>query len=141
MDLDRTRSSRRHNDDEPDQAQYRTRFKRDRDRVLYSSAFRRLAAVTQVVHAAEGHVFHNRLTHSLNVAQSARRLSEYLLAHADRTGRQELIGELGGLDPDVAECAALLHDIGHPPFGHAAEYELQACFKDKGISDGFEGNA
>src|SRR6185312_14400549 len=133
--LDELRRKRRHNDDEKDDS--RSRFQRDRDRVLYSSAFRRLAGVTQVVQAAEGHVFHNRLTHSLKVAQVARRLSEYLL----KFGNAEQIVELGGLDSDVAECAALLHDIGHPPFGHAAEYEIQRSFKERGITDGFEGNA
>lgn len=133
--LHEQRRKRRYNDDEKDDG--RSRFQRDRDRVLYSSAFRRLAGVTQVVQAAEGHVFHNRLTHSLKVAQVARRLSEYLL----KVGDPEQIVALGGLDPDVAECAALLHDIGHPPFGHAAEYEIQQSFKERHIADGFEGNA
>src|SRR5881397_3867134 len=99
----------------------RSRFQRDRDRVLYSPHFRRLAGITQVVHAGEGHVFHNRMTHSLKVAQVARRLAEYLVATCDH----ERLEAVGGLDPDVAETAGLCHDIGHPPFGHAAEYELQ----------------
>ena len=97
--------------------------------------------MTQVVPASEGHVFHNRMTHSLKVAQVARRLCERILKVYSSSSGIDLIRALGGLDPDVAECAALLHDIGHPPFGHAAEYELQDCFKQRRIFDGFEGNA
>ncbi|MDJ0569442.1 MAG: dNTP triphosphohydrolase [Pleurocapsa sp. MO_192.B19] len=114
----------------------RKSFQVDRDRILYSSAFRRLAQVTQVVTAQEGHVFHNRLTHSLKVAQVARRLAERLLAE------QPLVAEaIGGIDPDVVEAAALSHDLGHPPFGHTAEEELDACAIKAGLADGFEGNA
>lgn len=112
----------------------RTQFQRDRDRILYSSAFRRLAGVTQVVGPIEGHVFHNRLTHTLEVAQIARRLAERLVeAQKDRAQ------ELGGIDPDVVEAAALIHDLGHPPFGHAAEVELHRLIAGSD-SDGFEGN-
>jgi dGTPase len=115
----------------------RSAFKRDRDRVLYSTYFRRLAGITQVVHAGEGHVFHNRMTHSLKVAQVARRLSEYIIKESD----PDLVESLGGVDADVAETAGLCHDIGHPPFGHAAEYELQDQFKKLTFPGGFEGNA
>ena len=114
----------------------RNSFKIDRDRILYSSAFRRLAQVTQVVTAQEGHVFHNRLIHSLKVAQLARRLAERLLQE------QPIIAEeVGGIDPDVVEAAALGHDLGHPPFGHTAEEELDECAIKHGLADGFEGNA
>lgn len=114
----------------------RKSYQIDRDRILYSSAFRRLAQVTQVVTAQEGHVFHNRLTHSLKVAQVARRLAEKLL------GEQPDIAEkVGGVDPDVVEAAALAHDLGHPPFGHTAEEELDECANSHGLTDGFEGNA
>jgi dGTPase len=114
----------------------RSSFQIDRDRILYSSAFRRLAQVTQVVTAQEGHVFHNRLTHSLKVGQVARRLAERLLA------KQPIIAEeVGGIDPDVVEAAALAHDLGHPPFGHTAEEELDECAIKHGLADGFEGNA
>lgn len=114
----------------------RNSFQIDRDRILYSSAFRRLAQVTQVVTAQEGHVFHNRLTHSLKVGQVARRLAERLVAE------QPIIAEeVGGIDPDVVEAAALGHDLGHPPFGHIAEEELDDCAIKHGLSDGFEGNA
>jgi dGTPase len=104
--------------------------------VQYSSAFARLAEVTQVVSADRGYVFHNRLTHSLKVAQLARRISEKLRS----TQKQEADG-LQAPDPDVAEAAALAHDLGHPPFGHIAEKELDKLAKDAGLKDGFEGNA
>ena len=114
----------------------RKSFQVDRDRVLYSSAFRRLAQITQVVTAQEGHVFHNRLIHSLKVAQVARRLAERLIEE------QPIIAEeVGGIDPDVVEAAALGHDLGHPPFGHTAEEELDECAISHGLADGFEGNA
>jgi dGTPase len=114
----------------------RKSFQIDRDRILYSSAFRRLAQVTQVVTAQEGHVFHNRLTHSLKVAQVARRLTERLIEQ-----QPDLAEKLGGVDPDVIEAAALAHDLGHPPFGHTAEEELDECAIRHGLKDGFEGNA
>src|ERR1019366_5225098 len=84
---------------------YRTPAQVDRDRVHYSTAFARLAEVTQVVSADRGYVFHNRLTHSLKVAQIARRLAEKLLRE-----QEPLAERLGGLCPDVAEAAALAHD-------------------------------
>lgn len=114
----------------------RKSFQIDRDRVLYSSAFRRLAQVTQVVTAGEGHVFHNRLTHSLKVAQVARRLAERLVSE-----HPILAERVGGIDPDTVEAAALSHDLGHPPFGHTAEEELDECALKHGLTDGFEGNA
>src|SRR5215467_4051215 len=129
-----TRQDRRHNPDSaPDQW---LAFQRDRDRVLYSSALRRLAGVTQVVHAAEGHVFHNRLTHSVKVAQVGRRIAEYLQQSED----QKLLEAIGGIDPDVVETAGLSHDLGHPPFGHIAEEELDRLLIREKITDGFEGN-
>jgi dGTPase len=112
----------------------RSVFKRDRDRILYTSALRRLAGVTQVVAASEGHIFHNRLTHTVEVAQIARRLAEFLAVE------QEDLAELYGLDPEVAEAAALAHDLGHPPFGHVAEEALDSAVKASGVMDGFEGN-
>ena len=120
-------------DREPDQ---RTTFQRDHDRILYTSAFRRLAWVTQVVSSSEGEPFHNRLTHTLEVAQIGRRLAEKLAQE-----QPEIAQELGGLDPDVVEAAALAHDLGHPPFGHTVEKELDSLIRDAGVDDGFEGNA
>jgi len=104
--------------------------------VQYSSAFARLAEVTQVVSADRGYVFHNRLTHSLKVAQLARRISEKL-----RSTQKQEADDLQAPDPDVAEAAALAHDLGHPPFGHIAEKELDKLAKKAGLKDGFEGNA
>jgi dGTPase len=137
------RDERRQTGDKP--LDNRTPGQRDRDRILYSSAFRRLGGVTQVVAAREeGHLFHNRLTHSLKVAQVARRLAEKLGREAvgDR-GLMRTIRRYGGLDPDVTEAAGLAHDLGHPPFGHIAERELDAAIRDvgRGPEDGFEGNA
>lgn len=116
---------------------------RDRDRILYTSALRRLAGITQVVSPVEGHVFHNRLTHTLEVAQIGRRLAEGLI----RKHGEGFVRTIGGVSPDVVEAAALAHDLGHPPFGHMAEEELRELLdtlKSNGkprIKDGFEGNA
>ena len=127
------REHRRHPDHPADN---RTPFRRDRDRLLYSNFFRRLAGVTQVVHAAEGHVFHNRLTHSIKVAQTGRSLVEHLIQKT----KPETIDALGGLDADVVETACLAHDLGHPPFGHVAEDALDNCARRSDAPDGFEGN-
>jgi dGTPase len=112
----------------------RTPFQRDRDRILYSSAFRRLAGVTQVVHAGEGHAFHNRMTHSLKVAQFGRRVAERLVKTLDAEQAAEI-------DPDLVEAACLAHDLGHPPFGHIAERELNDRLLEAKVPDGYEGNA
>jgi dGTPase len=109
----------------------RTPFQRDRDIILYSSAFKRLISVTQVASASVGYVFHTRLTHSLQVAQVGRRLAEKLLKK-----QPELAG--GRIDQDRVEAACLAHDIGHPPFGHLAEEILDEKATSFG---GFEGNA
>lgn len=118
---------------EPPRSTSRDPFERDRDRVLYSSAFRRLAGVTQVAAAHERPLLHNRLTHSLKVAQIGRRISQRLID--GRAGSWELRQII---DPDVVETAGLAHDLGHPPFGHSAEDVLNEKLDDCG---GFEGNA
>jgi dGTPase len=116
---------------------WRTEYQRDRDRILYSSAFRRLTAITQVTAAESGLGVHNRITHSLKVAQVARRLAERLKSpRADP--RYDNIERVADLDVDAVEACALAHDLGHPPFGHVAEDRLNDLMKNHG---GFEGNA
>jgi dGTPase len=122
---------------------YRGPGERDRDRVLYCSAFRRLASVTQVTAPEAGHSFHNRLSHSLKVAQVGRRNAERLLEIAAQdgiSGRAQ--ATVLSLDPGAVEASCLAHDLGHPPFGHIAEAELNEIAKDYIQDDGvFEGNA
>jgi dGTPase len=111
---------------------------RDRDRILYSSAFRRLGGVTQVVSASEGLIIHNRLTHTVKVAQVARRLAERLVLKTP----SRVLKAIGGVNPETAEAAALAHDIGHPPFGHISEEILDYAAQNSigPLPDGFEGN-
>lgn len=116
----------------------RNPFQRDRDRLLYAGSLRRLVGVTQVVSPSEGEVFHNRLTHTLKVAQVARRLAEMFL---NRRREKDYAEQWGGIDPDVVEAAALAHDLGHPPFGHIAEDELNSLVSEVVGVDGYEGNA
>ncbi|ONI71035.1 hypothetical protein ALI144C_51735 [Actinosynnema sp. ALI-1.44] len=119
----------------------RSEARRDRDRVLYSVAWRRLGGVTQVVTPFEDMaLMHNRLTHSEKVAQVARSIAERLLFQ-EKSHR--LIAHLGGIDVDVVEAAALAHDLGHPPFGHIGEITLDKVARGSllRLSDGFEGNA
>lgn len=111
----------------------RTDFRRDRDIILYTSAFKRLSGITQVVSADTGHVFHNRLTHTLQVAQVGKSLAEKLHKRCPDEARQ------AELEPDAVEAGCLAHDLGHPPFGHTAEEVLNKLVGDG--SEGFEGNA
>ncbi len=115
-------------------------FRADRDRIVSSPFFARLGGVTQVVSpGGSGLLVHNRLTHSLKVAQVGRAIAERLLAN-DFT--RNLLEKLGGSDPDVVEAAALAHDLGHPPFGHLGEQVLDRLARQRlGLPDGFEGNA
>jgi dGTPase len=115
-------------------------FRVDRDRIVSSPFFSRLGGVTQVISpGGSGLLVHNRLTHSLKVAQVARAIAERLSAD-DRY--RDLLDKLGGCDPDVVEAAALAHDLGHPPFGHLGELVLDRLARQRlGLPDGFEGNA
>ncbi|WP_410585573.1 deoxyguanosinetriphosphate triphosphohydrolase family protein [Amycolatopsis sp. lyj-108] len=131
-------TARRHKVQEEKES-YRDAYQRDRDRVLYSSAFRRLAGVTQVAAVSEQLVLHNRLTHSLKVAQMGRRLVQHLRHQA---GSPESGFPAGSdLNEDVVETAGLVHDIGHPPFGHIAEEILNQRLVEVASLEGFEGNA
>jgi len=105
---------------EPESA-HRSPFQRDRDRIIHSSAFRRLKHKTQVFVEHEGDYYRTRLTHSIEVAQIARTIA--------RTLR---------LNEDLAEAVALAHDLGHPPFGHTGEDALAECMAEYG---GFDHNA
>lgn len=98
----------------------RSEFQRDRDRIIHSTAFRRLEYKTQVFVNHEGDLFRTRLTHSIEVAQIARSLARNLQ-----------------LNEDLVEAISLAHDLGHTPFGHAGQDALNACMKDY---DGFEHN-
>src|SRR5215475_834431 len=99
----------------------RSAFRRDCDRIIHSTAFRRLKHKTQVFVFDEGDHYRTRLTHTLEVTQIARALGRTL-----------------GLDEDLVEALALAHDLGHPPFGHAGERALDACLDRFG---GFDHNA
>src|SRR5438552_4837 len=99
---------------------FRTLYQRDRDRVVHSTAFRRLMYKTQVLVTSTNDHHRTRLTHTLEVAQISRTIARQL-----------------GLNEDLTEAIALAHDLGHPPFGHAGEQELDQCMKDQG---GFEHN-
>ncbi len=103
-----------------DEPQYRTRFQRDRDRILHTTSFRRLEYKTQVFINYEGDYFRTRLTHTLEVAQIGRTMARAL-----------------GANEDLTEAICLAHDMGHPPFGHSGEAILSRLMKDHG---GFDHN-
>lgn len=121
----------------------RRKYERDRDRILYSDGFRRLKGIAQVASSQEAYSYHTRLTHSLKVGQVGRRLAQYLIREDDavRAGKASGSNELE-IAPVVVETAALAHDLGHPPFGHPAEDELDTIIQESPhrVNDGFEGN-
>jgi dGTPase len=96
---------------------YRNDFQRDRDRVVHARAFRRLEAKTQVFTRRYSDHFRNRLTHTIEVAQISRTIAAQL-----------------GLNADLVEALALVHDVGHPPFGHSGEKALDAAMRQHGLS-------
>ena len=113
-----TQSRGRDHDSSPDQ--WRTAFQRDRDRIIHARAFRRLAYKTQVFTNNSGDLFRSRLTHTMEVSQIARTVAQRLR-----------------LNVDLVECVSLVHDLGHPPFGHRGEDILADLMVDYG---GFEHN-
>jgi len=115
------------------EGEYRSLFQIHRDRIIHSSAFRRLQSKTQVFLSGEYDFYRTRLTHSIEVAQIGRSLCAWL-----QTSSPDLLDEAHFIDPDLVESACLAHDIGHPPFGHAGERTLHLLMKPYG---GFEGNA
>jgi dGTPase len=115
----RAAASRGRRHPEPAHA-FRSPYQRDRDRIVHSTAFRRLMYKTQVLVAQTNDHHRTRLTHTLEVAQISRTIARQL-----------------GLNEDLTEAVALAHDLGHPPFGHAGENALNECMKDHG---GFEHN-
>ncbi|RPE77876.1 dGTPase [Frondihabitans sp. PhB161] len=137
---------RRHARKEPSEAtgdDVRTETERDRGRVAYSPFLRRLAGVTQVVSPQLNSTrFHTRGSHSHKVSLLSREIAEQLVRRAHREAAiADVIRLAGGLDVSATETAGLAHDLGHPPFGHAGEQELNKCLRDVGVFDGFEGNA
>jgi dGTPase len=116
---------------EPHEKDTRTPFGHDRDRIIYSSAFRRLAGKAQVVSASEPGLFHTRLTHTLKVAQLGRRIAEQLRAENVAVNGPASADEVASPDPDLVEAACLAHDLGHPPFGHIGERAIQRVFDDE----------
>jgi dGTPase len=115
----RTRQSKGRQHAEPPHA-FRTLYQRDRDRIVHSTAFRRLMHKTQVLVNQPGDYHRTRLTHTLEVAQISRTIARQL-----------------GLNEDLTEAIALCHDLGHPPFGHAGESALDECMRHHG---GYEHN-
>ncbi len=110
----------------------RTPFEQDRDRIIYSPAFRRLQSKTQVFLSGEFDFYRTRLTHSIEVSQIGRSI----VNHLNRSSKE--LGDDFHIDQDLVESICLAHDIGHPSFGHAGEQVLNEMMLESG---GFEGNA
>ena len=104
-----------------DEHAYRTAYQRDRDRIIHTTAFRRLEYKTQVFVYSEGDHYRNRLTHSIEVAQIGRTLARAL-----------------GCNEDLIEAICLAHDLGHPPFGHEGEFTLNQIMQEHGDQRGFD---
>lgn len=116
----------------PHPDEYRNPFQIDRDRIIHSSAFRRLQNKTQVFLSGEYDFYRTRLTHSIEVAQIGRSICGWLASQGG------VLGDDCQIDADLVESACLSHDLGHPPFGHTGERTLHRLMQPYG---GFEGNA
>ncbi|MFT4901361.1 MAG: dGTPase [Lentimonas sp.] len=114
------------------QAEYRNAFQIERDRIIFSYPFRRLQSKTQVFQSGEYDFYRTRLTHSIEVAKICRSICEYLRSKSEHLNAQFYI------DADLTEAVGLAHDLGHPPFGHVGERQLNHLMAAHG---GFEGNA
>ncbi|HEX2748837.1 MAG TPA: dNTP triphosphohydrolase [Verrucomicrobiales bacterium] len=114
------------------EGEYRTVFEINRDRIIHTSAFRRLQSKTQVFLSGEYDFYRTRLTHSIEVSQIGRGICQRLRRCSGFFGDDYFI------DPDLVEAACLAHDLGHPPFGHSGERTIHRLMKPWG---GFEGNA
>lgn len=125
FDFERTEESVRKDD-------YRTPFQIDRDRLIHSSEFRRLQGKTQVFLPGESDYYRTRLTHSIEVSQIGRSITNYITKKYS-----DIFNDTYYIDEDLIESACLSHDLGHPPFGHAGERTLNRLMKAYG---GFEGN-
>jgi dGTPase len=110
---------------------YRSAFQIDRDRIIYSTPFRRLQSKTQVFVSGEFDFYRTRLTHSIEVAQIGRSICQFLQVQGDP------LAEDFHIDSDLVEAVCLAHDLGHPPYGHAGERKLHELMREQG---GFEGN-
>jgi dGTPase len=130
----------------------------DIDKIFYSDELRRLTGITQVVTPDKPNIFHSRQSHTFEVARNARRIAEHLLENTTSVDEDNWL--INNLEPNVVEAAGLIHDLGHPPFGHVAEHTLNECIQntidekvkktlgssyldsaDNNKYEGFEGNA
>ncbi len=116
---------------QPAEAEYRSPFEIERDRIVFSYPFRRLQSKTQVFQSGEYDFYRTRLTHSIEVAKIGRSICQYLRQRSDYLADDFFI------DPDLTEAVCLAHDLGHPPFGHIGERKLNELMAPHG---GFEGN-
>jgi dGTPase len=119
---------------EDESADWRSAWRRDYARVIHSPSFRRLQNKTQLFYGSEVDSIRNRLTHSLEVAQIAKSIAQYINHEVKKFKDNDDLK----INPDIVEIAGLVHDLGHPPFGHNGEKALDECSK---LYGGFEGNA
>ncbi|MCM3585013.1 dNTP triphosphohydrolase [Mesobacillus maritimus] len=133
--IQKLRDFRIHDVDSTRKNEKRNEFQRDYGRLIHSPSFRRLHGKSQVFGAGSGDYYRNRLTHTLEVAQIARVISTFLLNQTENLPKNPGLV----IDPLVVESASLAHDIGHPPFGHKGEHDLNKLLQQYG--EFYEGNA